>query len=408
MKFCRTRRRGASTTSRADVAFSFEQNDARGGPNAAKTVVVSVSSPRDGRPFGELLAAVDCAAYGRGTQRPSLSSHRYDRQRDSDDAQETVFDWAKTKKKKKKQWAPPPVAAMGVIKKTPSKVRGPDKDVFVEVDWNDLDRGCRRDVSLTRRYLGKEKKLCKATKKYDIDVRPGEMASRTWSFEGDGDVTAESYAGDVRVSLRVAPHPFLLRRGCHVTLSRVVEVEPGGRFFALVETTAPRPRRETSRGGRVGPPDSRARRRGRGVGPRREPPLDRVAPKRRASCGWGVGPRRAPPRNKRKTRTQAGRAVAVAGVAPDAPGVLDVRVPNEGLPTLGMPAGTRGFLSVKIKVAAPPGRRSKRAPERRVDLESLRVREAYGVGMRRCWISTAASRRATTKRRLRDASSRAA
>jgi hypothetical protein len=81
---------------------------------------------------------------------------RYDRQRDDTRASEAVFSWAKGKTKRK-DWVPPPVyAAVSPGEARPKKKPGPDTEVSVVVDLNDLDGGCARPASSARRRRNRE------------------------------------------------------------------------------------------------------------------------------------------------------------------------------------------------------------------------------------------------------------
>ncbi|KAH8074895.1 hypothetical protein JL720_10643 [Aureococcus anophagefferens] len=276
------------------------------------------------------------------TDRPTR--RQYDRAaRDGDRANGEVFDWAKKRRKKKKDWVPPPVfGSAAEPSKKPKKVPGKPRDATVVVDFNALDAGCVRKFAVKRRYLSKEKKMTSSTKEYAIPVRPGEMSAKTWVFEGEGDSDATTLAGPVRFFLAIKPHATLIRKGCHCTSDAVVDVVAGRRFFALVETLSGR------------------------------------------------------------------RAVALCGTAPDfggRTGLVEVRVPSEGLPVLGMKRGERGWLAIKLKVTPGPVhdrvRRNRAAMEKAWETQAERVhrqidlkqgdllRDDFGVGMAKISVSTA-------------------
>ena len=266
---------------------------------------------------------------------------QYDRARDGDRANGEVFDWAK-KKRKKKDWVPPPVfGSAAEPSKKPKKVPGKPRDTTVVVDFNALDAGCVRKFAVKRRYLNKEKKMTSSTKEYAIPVRPGEMSAKKWVFEGEGDSDAATLAGPVRFFLAIKPHATLIRKGCHCTSDAIIDVVAGRRFFALVETLS-------------------------------------------------------------------GRAVALCGTAPDfggRTGLVEVRVPGEGLPVLGMKRGERGWLAIKLKVKPGPVHdrvvRNRAAMEKAWETQAERVhrqidlkqgdllRDDFGVGMAKISVSTA-------------------
>lgn len=325
----------ADMASASDVRRAWKKAVLVWHPDKIKQTGTDLTPKRARETFERISLAFEVLADG-------PTRRQYDRSRDESRASSEVFTWA-AKKKKKKAWVPPPVhsAVMPGEAKKPKKERGEDTRVNVVVDLNDLDGGCTRKFNLRRRYPNKDKKMTSSQKEYAIRVRPGEMASKTWVFGGEGNSSLSTLAGDVRFALSVKPHSTLIRRGCHCTYDAVLTAFAGATFATLIETVA-------------------------------------------------------------------GRGVAVVGVAPDfggATGALEIRIPDEGLPVLGMTRGERGYLAIKVRVKPPPfhgkvaknkaaaereWRKQEKRVERVVALKPARyARTAFGVGMKRVVISTA-------------------
>lgn len=129
----------------------------------------------------------------------------------------------------------------------PKLAKHPPTHRDVEISLPKLNQGCTKAVAVERRRVDYAGHDHVSSKTFHLVVRKGSREGDRLVFDGDGDETVDTHAGDLIFTLRAKPHPVFRRRGDkdlevfaaavpHGDVVYAVEVETlgGGRQLVVV------------------------------------------------------------------------------------------------------------------------------------------------------------------------------
>lgn len=83
----------------------------------------------------------------------------------------------------------------------------------LQVNLEDILKGCTKKMKITRRVLNADKTYRKEDKVLTINVKPGWKAGTKITFQREGDQNANSIPADIVFIIRDKPHPHFKRDG---------------------------------------------------------------------------------------------------------------------------------------------------------------------------------------------------